>query len=95
MATLSAQFMIDEGIPIPPKHGGGSTRQPKYPFAQMEVGDSFAIPLGDKKVKGTYTSAMRLRSAATNFKRRNDDNTWDFTVRTLVEEGLVRIWRIA
>lgn len=39
-------YLIEKGIPIPPSDKGGygnSNRQ--YPFADMEVGDSFSVPL--------------------------------------------------
>jgi hypothetical protein len=40
---MNSQPTIDKGIPIPsPKTG--STRHTKWPFPEMEVGDSFEYP---------------------------------------------------
>lgn len=38
-------IQIDKGIPIPPK-GERTTRQ-KYPFREMEIGDSFHVDPAD------------------------------------------------
>lgn len=88
-----SEITIDKGVPIPTKRRSVPKRQTKYKFADMEVGDSFAMPLGDEIKNGSYLSTLRLTSAATSFKTRNKG--WAFSIRTLPEKGEVRIWRVA
>lgn len=71
------EFKIEKGIPIPQSN-------PKYPFKDMKVGDSFLIKNCDKK------SRMRLNSAVGYFKTRHKD--WKFSIRAIQKD--VRVWRI-
>lgn len=72
---------IDKNVPIPSAQRKGS----KYPWAEMEVDDSFFIPSGKdgKAPKGLYVAAK-----ANNIK---------ITIRTVKEKGKegVRVWRKA
>jgi hypothetical protein len=77
------QFEVDKGISIP----HGDNKKHKYPFAIMEVGDSFLIPANDaaeaEKIyrrMGAYTSQKRLMGLKLKCKK---------------VEGGVRIWRTA
>lgn len=79
-------FKIEKGVSIPPK-GVGIRKAEKYPFRDMEVGDSFFVP-------GAKT--LRIASAcagATKFL----GNGHKFSVRKVEEKGIagVRCWRIA
>lgn len=76
-------FNIDSGIEIP-KRAMPSRRRSgsKYPFAQMEVNDSFLLP--------QTTKPTTIRSAIGAFSKRHAD-AGKFTVRA-TEEGL-RVWR--
>ncbi len=71
---------IDKDIPLPPKKGGPG-RGRKYPWNEMEVGDSFLLMAKNmpSASAGATTTGRRL-----GFK---------FTVRA--ENGAFRIWRIA
>lgn len=71
---------IDKGIPIP-RHSKGP--KPKYPFAQMSIGDSFFAAEG----KSTISA-----SSCQNAKRHGGK----FTMRATVEDGVpgYRVWRI-
>lgn len=71
-------FKIEKGVPLPPKRSRGKTM---YPFGQMEVGDSFAIP--HKKFASAYKSLQNVP----------DYKGW-FASRKL-DDGTVRFWRIA
>ena len=64
---------IDKGIPLPKR----------YPFDQMEVGDSFAVPEGINRT--------RVSVAAMRYGR---DHGMKFTVRQMPDRSL-RCWRIA
>lgn len=58
------------------------TRGSKYPFKDMAVGDSFAVPL----------KAQSLRSIATSYAKK-EQGTVKFAVR--IAEGGSRVWRVA
>ena len=67
---------ITKGLPTP------RGRRSKYPFRDMEVGDSFFAP--GSSVIGIHGCARRHRPMK-------------FTCRSVVEDGVVgiRVWRIA
>ena len=69
-----SEYKIESGIPLP-------GRRLKYPFAEMKVGDSFAIAEADlRKISvSAFAEGKRL-----GFK---------FSVRTA--DGGGRVWRIA
>jgi len=71
-------FQVDKDVPIPDKLD--SIR--KYPFSQMEIGDSFSF---DKRKERTVSTAAYFYGRRTSKK---------FTVRK-VETNLWRCWRIA
>lgn len=80
---------IDKNHPLPPPADG---RPRKYPFPDMAVGDSFAVPLiGGNNPKGEDMAAVRLRSAAKSYARIEGGK---FTVRTNREAGEARCWRV-
>lgn len=71
-------FTVEKGVPIPSRLSNNSI----YPFAAMEVGDSFLAH--DVKME-------RLRSACNGWKKTSNHPDWFFTVRTA--DGGSRIWR--
>ncbi len=73
---------IDKGIEIPPENRG---RKAKYPFRDMEVGDSFFIP----KKECASSGALQARGIKVL-------GTGTTTVRKVTEKGVYgfRIWRI-
>jgi len=71
-------LIIDTHVPLPVVN----TRQ-KYPFAKMQVGDSFAV--ADER------GARNARAAAGMFARRNEGTA--FTCRKT--EGGWRLWRVS
>lgn len=70
-------MQIDKDIPMPPPRG----RHTKYPFRDMEVGDSIAVAAEERD---------RIVSAASYFGKRNA--AFRFTVRR--HNGAYRLWRI-
>lgn len=72
---------IRRGVPIP-KTNSGRWRGSKYPFAAMNVGDSFVFPPGTK---------MSAAYAATS--RATKDLGWIFKTRSMPEG--VACWRVA
>ena len=69
---------IDKDIPFPT----GKTATSKYPFGEMKVGDSFALP---------KERAIALSSSANSYRRAHPG--MKFCVRTVEKE--VRVWRTA
>ena len=71
---------IDKGIPIPANNKGP---EPKYPFAQMSIGDSF------------FAAESRHALSAASYQRAKRHGA-KFTMRATVEDGVTgyRVWRI-
>jgi hypothetical protein len=67
---------IDKNVPIPETSGAGAL----YPFAEMEVGDSFYV-------EGKTTA--QLQNSASHWRKRKG---WKFRTRT--EDKGARIWRV-
>ena len=78
----TVQFEIEDDVPLTGAKGRGRVGQSKYPFAQMEKGQSFLA--GDVKV-GT------IRSAIGAFMKAHKDEGFKFSVRET--EAGVRVWR--
>lgn len=68
-------YKIQKNIPIPSK-----SRKKLYPFGDMEVGDSFAVPLNKNKAI-IYAVSKAVKGSEKKFTR-----------RVLANE--IRIWRI-
>lgn len=81
-------FEIDKTQPIPKNTKG---RPRIYPFMEMEVGDSFVVPLTDELLCGENRNARLLRSAATAYTRKFGGK---FTVRIERAKNVTRCWRV-
>lgn len=75
-----SDFPIEKGVEIPKitRVGSGGNNR-KYPWNEMEIGDSFFVPGANARQFGTTSQASKRTG-----KR--------FTMRTV--EGGVRVWRI-
>lgn len=73
---------IEKGIPIP----GNITRRTKYPFRDMEVGESFFLTDREEPER----TRKRVAAAATMFCANKD-----YKFKTQVFETGVRVWRVA
>lgn len=93
-------FKIERGLPIPPSRGGSSGRipgkkPPRYPFADMEVGDSFDAPR-DMGVAPPPSYADRRQTAikAHAYRWCHDfAPETEFTTR-LIDGSICRCWRV-
>ena len=76
-------YQIEKGIEVPPKKS--FARSTIYPFATMEVGDSFFVPQVDGKPKssGSLWSSARKATVKLDFK---------FAIRSV--DGGFRCWRV-
>jgi hypothetical protein len=86
---------IQKGVPIPAKRPNGGFWSPL--FDNMEVGDSFFMPVDPNKL--TQETSGRLRktilTAALTYKRARPNN-WTLTTTERTEGGFegVRAWRV-
>lgn len=78
--TDTTRYAIDKDVPLPDQKGKGPWA--KYPFRQMEIGDSVFIP-------DAYGSTVR--SAAHAAGRRLGRK---FCVRSKFGEPGARVWRV-
>lgn len=83
-------FKIEKDIPAPLNARGAPA---KYPFRQMGVGDSFAIPASDN---GFYRrkNGVRGHSVQAASWYYSQKMGFKFTTR-LLPDGSCRVWRIA
>lgn len=82
MSYYGQKYPIEKGIE--PPLGGSRTKQFKYPFHLMEVGDSFLIPCADEA-----TEERAYRRMAALYGRHKPKR---FKCRKV--DGGVRVWRI-
>lgn len=78
-----SSFVVEKGIPVPHAARGSSS---KYPFATMEVGDSFLVDVPDHRTMAVACSM--LYSAAKSAKVL-------ITLRTDKNNRAIRVWRAA
>ena len=76
---MSDTIVIEKGVPMPQRN---TTHN--YPFAEMEIGDSFVVP---KSRKAGLAQAARTYSTKVDSKVK-------FTLRTSKTVDEVRMWRV-
>ena len=79
-------YAIEKNVPMPSTSGRG--RHAKYPLAQMSKGDSFAVPFTNDllpKLRSRLSACAAYRAQHHGGK---------FTMRTLKDEGVIRVWRV-
>lgn len=72
---------IEKNIPMPQR-----TRLPELPFGEMEVGDSFLVPLQTQDSQGVAS----LRQRVSRFQRANEPKKFS----VVKSEGGMRVFRI-
>ena len=83
-SEVEVGFVIEDDVSlVPSRAGGGRAGQSKYPFAQMEVGQSF---LAGAVKAGT------IRSAIGAWMKAHKDEGFKFAVRET--DAGVRVWRV-
>lgn len=75
-------FTVESGIPVPARKGGRAGGS-KYPFATMEIGQSFLVD--------SETKIGTIRSAVGAFTKTHKG--YRFAIRQ-TDDG-VRVWRVA
>ena len=86
-------YTIEENIPMPNVIRNGVV-QYKYPFFQMNVGDSFAVPV-DPATKLNYAQvSSRVAVAIRAQHKRPANGDMQFAYRTDRQNKVIRVWRI-
>ena len=97
------QFAIEKGVPVPvrPKFGGAGLRGSRYPFATIEVDESFFVPKPVKSLATLVFQQNKKNSEPVGEETRVNRNgvvvpktkqIKRFIVRSV--EGGSRIWRV-
>ena len=85
-----SEFKVEKGVPVPPIVRKGVTHKTKYPWREMEVGDSFFVPCRDgRDVRGMQRSfSGKKRAAHYGIRTKTRQST---------ENGVlgIRVWRVA
>lgn len=76
---------VDKNVPIPPPQ---DRRNIKYPYKQLEVNDSFAVPIKEKRDIYTVMCGVHVRN------KRHPDKQFTSRVVTENNKKCVRVWRI-
>ena len=81
--VAKSDFKIEKNVPIPPRAGGRNGS--KYPFRQLQVGDSTFVEGKPSKIASALQAAAKLMPKVS------------FTSRATTEDGKdgVRVWRQA
>ena len=83
-------YKIEKNIEMPNPIWNGVVSH-KYPFVDMEVGDSFAVSV-DPTTKLNYKQVSgRVQSCISAHRKRQPDRT--YALRTLKHEKCIRVWR--
>jgi hypothetical protein len=83
-------YQLDsELIPVPPMERVRNC-QPKYPYEQMQVGQSFFVAYSSETHKSIRTMSTTIKSSICNYRKKNASKA--FTSRTV--DGGVRVWRV-
>jgi hypothetical protein len=88
--ALPAAFKIEKGVAIPERGRGRPAGVPRFPFPDMGIGDSFAVPVP----KGTEAKEIAdlVRKDASNWRRTRPE--FNIAIRTDETGENVRCWRI-
>ncbi len=80
---------IDKNIPIPERNQVG--RKTKYPFAEMEIGDSFLSRCDTADAKKVFSVKTNMHRSASYHKQQEGAKR---SYRTRIEPEGIRMWRV-
>lgn len=88
-------FEIEKGVPLPDRRAGGPKGKSKYPWASMQVGDSFtAASRGPTKTGMQNKTQNSLSASARHWALNSGNRTFRVSTR-IIDENTVRCWRVA
>ena len=83
-------YKIEKNIKMPNPIRNG-VEQYKYPFFDMKVGDSFAVPVDPATQLGYIRVRNRITTAIAHQKKRQEGVA--FATRTMRDKNVIRVWR--
>ena len=86
-------YKIEKNIKMPNVILNG-VEQHKYPFFEMKVGDSFAVPVDPSTELGYHRVRRRISTAIAAQHKRPANGEAKFTYRTMKDKRELRVWRI-
>lgn len=96
-------FVIEDNVPLPEPKRGAVAREPIYPFASLNVGQSFFIPASEAVPEPAKKFASTVSTASKRFSKEVPDPAKPgetirvyerkFVIRAV--EGGARVWRVA
>ena len=94
LAASTPGIKVDKGIPMPAAKRDGRAgrygRHRSYPWAAMEIGDSFAIPIEEDSIR----AQTRMNGVVSDRQKRHPER---YATRVVEERRhqVVRVWRTA
>jgi hypothetical protein len=87
-------YKIEKNVPLhnSPRNGHAFY---KYPFFDMKVNDSFAVPVDPTTTLNYIRVAARVRVAIQAQCKRSNNNGMKFCYRTDKVNRVIRVWRTA
>ena len=79
---------VEKNVPLPARRG---SKNHKYPWEEMEIGDSFSVPIDGRGPQMVAASVGRAAQVAKiKYQHR-------YSVLTVEENGakIIRVWRVA
>ena len=87
-------YKVEKNISMPnPTRNGVASY--KYPFATMNVGDCFAVPVDPTTTLNYIRVAARVRVAIQAQCKRSNNKGMQFCYRTDKVNRVIRVWRTA
>lgn len=83
-------FDVLVGIPVPPAVKVGRPRI-TYPFADMAVGGSFFVPIGESDSKAVMN---RLRTATRRWRIESGSDYMEFRIAVAKHNTEIGVWRV-
>jgi hypothetical protein len=87
-------YKVEQNIPMPNPTCNGVAYY-KYPFFNMNVGDSFAVPVDPTTNLNYIKVHSRIRVSIHNQYKRKDNGERKFACRTDKVNRVIRVWRTA
>ena len=89
-------YNVEKSVPIPTRERGGRRGETKYPWADMKIGDSFAVPArGPTKTLQQDKAQNSLATSARHWGLLHGSKDFKVTTRLVDEGKFVRCWRVA
>jgi len=91
---MTPMYVIEKNVPLhnSPRNGWAFY---KYPFFDMKVNDSFAVPVDPTTTLNYIRVANRVAQSINAQKKRSNNNNMTFCYRTDKVNRVIRVWRTA